>query len=410
MKKHGFIIYCVVPIVSIIQIVISALVFRSSIIFFGDYPYFMRSLITNPILSNLRGRNPEDLAIAAGKEYKNVLENINQYEFSGVPQGDYNYAIWDVNSDGIDDLILTDFYKVKNDSGYYVTRSATKVFSYDGKKLNVMNGVIHSIQNKFESSTLFFYRNHRGLVLYIPESEQWYEKMKSNTLGKNEVFPWREVSYRFFGTKIKTKTKVVKNPLPKNENDEAEMSDVTAPSYIPVSDLTDVNSLINIKKRDYWTQVNAKQKLKWQEDGYQVFTGVVEKINMYQAYDFPGTSPEDSGISIDNYMSSSSGSSNTIVLTLDSPRSAASHCNGTECGYRPMQNEIRKVAIVLSNSSSDKNDDDFTRYIGKKTIVATKNMYVTAADFPWNQPIISSSEYTIVKLMNPVEDSTVYNK
>ena len=96
-------------------------------------------------------------------------------------------------------------------------------------------------------------------------------------------------------------------------------------------------------------------------------------------------------------------------MTLDSPRSAASHCNGTECGYRPMQNEIRKVAIVLSNSSSDK-DDDYTRYIGKKTIIATKSTYVTAADFPWDQPIISSSEYTIVKLMNPVEDSTVYNK
>ncbi|RFD74962.1 hypothetical protein AXE76_01785 [Gardnerella vaginalis] len=402
-KNNAFLYYCVSTVVLICMLTTWVVYVRFVADTVQNSGFSLNHVASSAIsaITKPHTRSTDDILSKAGKEYKKVLENIHKYSFNDAPEGDYTYALWDINDDKIPDLLVNDTYEVKkNDSDDTQEVSSTRVFSYDGNKLVAPNNVLKTLLNKYEHSTLFFYRNHKGLVFYLPESEEWYNNYSNNSpsFDPDTPFKWKEVSYTLTGNNLNDSTTVVDYPIKKNENDTCEMDKVVAPVFIPINDDTGINKLINSNKRSDKQKAYDKQVLQWQEKGYQVYTGTVKQLTPEEAYNYPGAPVTYTGFSLDDFIRINNNPT-TTVLALDNPRSASSYCNGTECGYRPPSNLMNRVVIILDDAFvHDPNHDKIMNYVGKRVTFATDGMYDTVNNLPWSQPVLSSSSYIIQEL------------
>ena len=107
-KNNAFLYYCVSTLVLICMLTAWVVYVRFTVDTVQNSGFSLNHVASNTIsaITKPHTRSTDDILSQAGKEYKKVLENIHKYSFNDAPEGDYTYALWDINDDKIPDLSL----------------------------------------------------------------------------------------------------------------------------------------------------------------------------------------------------------------------------------------------------------------------------------------------------------------
>ena len=141
-----------------------------------------------------------------------------------------------------------------------------------------------------------------------------------------------------------------------------------------VNDLTDINNLIDTPNLTPEQKKMNKTINEWLEKGYQVFSGTVKRLSAEEAYDYPGTTPNDPNAK-DEVMKSlnegNEGNGTFDIIALDQKRSGNGFCSGMYGGFMPSHMIFDLVSVRFDNS--DKDQSAFVeKYAGKKIMVAAR--------------------------------------
>lgn len=284
-KNNAFLYYCVSTVVLICMLTTWVVYVRFVADTVQNSGFSLNHVASNTIsaITKPHTRNTDDILSQAGKEYKNVLENIHgKYKFKNVPDSfKYYYSLWDINNDKIPELIVTaainkDGYSIFNCaqvecSGNNVT--VARVFSYDGNKLVVPSKIL-----SYSKGTMMFERHHNGIVFFAdkppadyPNDPKWFD---------DRHFPWEKTTYSLSSNDISEKSDFIEYPYDTDKTKGTdELGKVTAPYYLESDDFTEINKLINITTLTSKERQHEEEILKWREQGYQVYDGTISEEN-----------------------------------------------------------------------------------------------------------------------------------
>lgn len=304
----------------------------------------------------------DDIISNAGKAYKNVIDS-GSYTSTNFPEHySHYYALWDIDGDKIPEMVVTASEGSGVDRDKYI-----RVFSYKNEKLVSYPDIIDRQGAYEEFGTVLFSGNHDGIV--IARSYQ--------TPGNDGVdgLPWHVYAYKINGKSfdksmadvdkpIEFKTKFTTGSL-------AGLQHFVYPKFVSVNDLTDINNLIDTPNLTPEQKNMNKTINEWLEKGYQVFSGTVKRLSAEEAYDYPGTTPNDPNVKDEVMKTLNEGSGTIDIIALDKKRSGNGFCTGMYGGFMPSHMIFDLVAVRFDTS-----DDDqaafVEKYAGKKIMVAAR--------------------------------------
>lgn len=352
-KNNAFLYYCVSTVVLICMLTTWFVYVRFVVDTVQNSGFSLNHVASSTVsaITKPHTRNVDDILSKAGKEYKNVLQNVHKYSFNDAPEGNYTYALWDINNDKIPDLLVTDTYEVnKNNSDYPKTESLTRVFSYDGNKLVAPSTII-----SWSRRTMMFEKHHHGIVFFeakpsadYPNDSKWFD---------DPHFPWEKTTYNLSGNDISEKSDFIEYPYDTNKTKGTdELGKVTAPYYSKSDDFTEINKLANVTTLTPKERQHEAEVLKWREQGYQVYDGTISEEN-FDDHD-----------------------ATVFLFDKKIPIVAATH--GTESGFCPPI-LLGTKGLLLRDTGNDFGvvDSYFSKYsnTGKKITIAYKSCYYGGA-------------------------------
>lgn len=307
----------------------------------------------------------DDIISNAGKAYKNVIDS-GSYTSTNFPQHySYYYALWDIDGDNIPEMVVTASEDFNIGEDQYI-----HVFSYKNGKIVSYPDIIDKHDIYEERGTMFFGGNHDGIV--VARSYQ--------TPGNDGVdgLPWHVYTYKINGKSFDKSTVDVAKPIEFKTKfttgSLAGLQNFVYPKFVSVNDLTDINNLIDTPNLTPEQKKMNKTINEWLEKGYQVFSGTVKRLSAEEAYDYPGTTPNDPNAK-DEVMKSlnegDGGNGTFDIIALDQKRSGNGFCTGMYGGFMPSHMIFDLVSVRFDNS--DKDQAAFVeKYAGKKIMVAAR--------------------------------------
>lgn len=307
----------------------------------------------------------DDIISKAGKAYKNVIDS-GSYTSTNFPQHySYYYALWDIDGDNIPEMVVTASEDFNIGEDQYI-----HVFSYKNGKIVSYPDIIDKHDIYEERGTMFFGGNHDGIV--VARSYQ--------TPGNDGVdgLPWHVYTYKINGKSFDKSTVDVAKPIEFKTKfttgSLAGLQNFVYPKFVSVNDLTDINNLIDTPNLTPEQKKMNKTINEWLEKGYQVFSGTVKRLSAEEAYDYPGTTPNDPNAK-DEVMKSlnegDGGNGTFDIIALDQKRSGNGFCTGMYGGFMPSHMIFDLVSVRFDNS--DKDQAAFVeKYAGKKIMVAAR--------------------------------------
>lgn len=311
----------------------------------------------------------DDIISNAGKAYKNVIDS-GSYTSTNFPQHySYYYALWDIDGDNIPEMVVTASEDFNNGKEQYI-----HVFSYKNGKIVSYPDIIDKPDIYEEYSTMFFGGNHDGIV--VARSYQTPENDGVDGL------PWHVYTYKINGKSFDKSTVDVAKPIEfKTKFTTGSLDGLqnfVYPKFVSVNDLTDINNLIDTPNLTPEQKKMNKTINEWLEKGYQVFSGTVKRLSAEEAYDYPGTTPNDPNANKDEVIKSlnegnegNEGNGTFDIIALDQKRSGNGFCSGMYGGFMPSHMIFDLVSVRFDNS--DKDQSAFVeKYAGKKIMVAAR--------------------------------------
>ena len=311
----------------------------------------------------------DDIISKAGKAYKNVIDS-GSYTSTNFPQHySYYYALWDIDGDNIPEMVVTASEDFNNGKEQYI-----HVFSYKNGKIVSYPDIIDKPDIYEEYSTMFFGGNHDGIV--VARSYQTPENDGVDGL------PWHVYTYKINGKSFDKSTVDVAKPIEfKTKFTTGSLDGLqnfVYPKFVSVNDLTDINNLIDTPNLTPEQKKMNKTINEWLEKGYQVFSGNVKRLSAEEAYDYPGTTPNDPNANKDEVIKSlnegnegNEGNGTFDIIALDQKRSGNGFCTGMYGGFMPSHMIFDLVSVRFDNS--DKDQAAFVeKYAGKKIMVAAR--------------------------------------
>lgn len=305
----------------------------------------------------------DDIISKAGKAYKNVIDS-GSYTSTNFPQHySYYYALWDIDGDNIPEMVVTASEDFNNGKEQYI-----HVFSYKNGKIVSYPDIIDKPDIYEEYSTMFFGGNHDGIV--VARSYQTPENDGVDGL------PWHVYTYKINGKSFDKSTVDVAKPIEfKTKFTTGSLDGLqnfVYPKFVSVNDLTDINNLIDTPNLTPEQKKMNKTINEWLEKGYQVFSGNVKRLSAEEAYDYPGTTPNDPNANKDEVIKSLNEGNGTFdIIALDQKRSGNGFCSGMYGGFMPSHMIFDLVSVRFDNS--DKDQSAFVeKYAGKKIMVAAR--------------------------------------
>lgn len=307
----------------------------------------------------------DDIISNAGKAYKNLIDS-GSYTSTNFPQHySYYYALWDIDGDNIPEMVVTASEDFNIGEDQYI-----HVFSYKNGKIVSYPDIIDKHDIYEERGTMFFGGNHDGIV--VARSYQ--------TTGNDGVdgLPWHVYTYKINGKSFDKSTVDVAKPIEFKTKfttgSLAGLQNFVYPKFVSVNDLTDINNLIDTPNLTPEQKKMNKTINEWLEKGYQVFSGTVKRLSAEEAYDYPGTTPNDPNAK-DEVMKSlnegDGGNGTFDIIALDQKRSGNGFCTGMYGGFMPSHMIFDLVSVRFDNS--DKDQAAFVeKYAGKKIMVAAR--------------------------------------
>lgn len=307
----------------------------------------------------------DDIISNAGKSYKNVIDS-GSYTSTNFPQHySYYYALWDIDGDNIPEMVVTASEDFNIGEDQYI-----HVFSYKNGKIVSYPDIIDKHDIYEERGTMFFGGNHDGIV--VARSYQ--------TPGNDGVdgLPWHVYTYKINGKSFDKSTVDVAKPIEfKTKFTTGSLDGLqnfVYPKFVSVNDLTDINNLIDTPNLTPEQKKMNKTINEWLEKGYQVFSGTVKRLSAEEAYDYPGTTPNDPNAKDEVMKSLSEGSEGNgtfDIIALDQKRSGNGFCTGMYGGFMPSHMIFDLVSVRFDNS--DKDQAAFVeKYADKKIMVAAR--------------------------------------
>ncbi|WP_422113302.1 zinc ribbon domain-containing protein [Gardnerella sp. DNF00536] len=304
----------------------------------------------------------DDIISNAGKAYKNVI-NSGSYTSTNFPQHySYYYALWDIDGDNIPEMVVTASEGFNIGEDEYI-----HVFSYKNGKIVSYPDIIDRHDIYEERGTMFFGGNHDGIV--VARSYQTPENDGVDGL------PWHVYTYKINGKSFDKSTVDVAKPIEFKTKfttgSLAGLQNFVYPKFVSVNDLTDINNLINTPNLTPEQKKMNKTINEWLEKGYQVFSGTVKRLSAEEAYDYPGTTPNDPNAKDEVMKSLNEGNGTFDIIALDQKRSGNGFCSGMYGGFMPSHMIFDLVSVRFDNS--DKDQAAFVeKYAGKKIMVAAR--------------------------------------
>ncbi len=307
----------------------------------------------------------DDIISNAGKAYKNVIDS-GSYTSTNFPQHySYYYALWDIDGDNIPEMVVTASEDFNIGEDKYI-----HVFSYKNGKIVSYPDIIDRHDIYEERGTMFFGGNHDGIV--VARSYQTPENDGVDGL------PWHVYTYKINGKSFDKSTVDVAKPIEFKTKfttgSLAGLQNFVYPKFVSVNDLTDINNLINTPNLNPEQKKMNKTINEWLGKGYQVFSGTVKRLSAEEAYDYPGTTPDDPNAKDEVMKSLSEGSEGDgtfDIIALDQKRSGNGFCSGMYGGFMPSHMIFDLVSVRFDNS--DKDQAAFVeKYADKKIMVAAR--------------------------------------
>lgn len=305
----------------------------------------------------------DDIISNAGKAYKNLIDS-GSYTSTNFPQHySYYYALWDIDGDNIPEMVVTASENFNIGEDQYI-----HVFSYKNGKIVSYPDIIDKHDIYEERGTIFFGGNHDGIV--VARSYQTPENDGVDGL------PWHVYTYKINGKSFDKSTVDVDKPIEFKTKfttgSLAGLQNFVYPKFVSVNDLTDINNLIDTPNLTPEQKKMNKTINEWLEKGYQVFSGTVKRLSAEEAYDYPGTTPNDPNAK-DEVMKSlnegNEGNGTFDIIALDQKRSGNGFRTGMYGGFMPSHMIFDLVSVRFDNS--DKDQAAFVeKYAGKKIMVA----------------------------------------
>lgn len=304
----------------------------------------------------------DDIISNAGKAYKNVIDS-GSYTSTNFPQHySYYYALWDIDGDNIPEMVVTASEDFNIGKDQYI-----HVFSYKNGKIVSYPDIIDRSDIYEERGTMFFGGNHDGIV--VARSYQTPENDGVDGL------PWHVYTYKINGKSFDKSTVDVDKPIEFKTKfttgSLAGLQNFVYPKFVSVNDLTDINNLIDTPNLTPEQKKMNKTINEWLEKGYQVFSGTVKRLSAEEAYDYPGTTPNDPNAKDEVMKSLNEGNGTFDIIALDQKRSGNGFCSGMYGGFMPSHMIFDLVSVRFDNS--DKDQAAFVeKYAGKKIMVAAR--------------------------------------
>lgn len=302
----------------------------------------------------------DDIISNAGKAYKNLIDS-GSYTSTNFPQHySYYYALWDIDGDNIPEMVVTASEDFNIGEDQYI-----HVFSYKNGKIVSYPDIIDKHDIYEERGTIFFGGNHDGIV--VARSYQTPENDGVDGL------PWHVYTYKINGKSFDKSTVDVAKPIEFKTKfttgSLAGLQNFVYPKFVSVNDLTDINNLIDTPNLTPEQKKMNKTINEWLEKGYQVFSGTVKRLSAEEAYDYPGTTPNDPNAKDEVMKSLNEGNGTFDIIALDQKRSGNGFCTGMYGGFMPSHMIFDLVSVRFDNS--DKDQAAFVeKYAGKKIMVA----------------------------------------
>lgn len=306
----------------------------------------------------------DDIISNAGKAYKNLIDS-GSYTSTNFPQHySYYYALWDIDGDNIPEMVVTASEDFNIGEDQYI-----HVFSYKNGKIVSYPDIIDKHDIYEERGTMFFSGNHDGIV--VARSYQTPENDGVDGL------PWHVYTYKINGKSFDKSTVDVAKPIEFKTKfttgSLAGLQNFVYPKFVSVNDLTDINNLIDTPNLTPEQKKMNKTINEWLEKGYQVFSGTVKRLSAEEAYDYPGTTPNDPNANKDEVIKSlnegNEGNGTFDIIALDQKRSGNGFRTGMYGGFMPSHMIFDLVSVRFDNS--DKDQAAFVeKYAGKKIMVA----------------------------------------
>lgn len=304
----------------------------------------------------------DDIISNAGKAYKNVI-NSGSYTSTNFPQHySYYYALWDIDGDNIPEMVVTASEGFNIGEDEYI-----HVFSYKNGKIVSYPDIIDRHDIYEERGTMFFGGNHDGIV--VARSYQTPENDGVDGL------PWHVYTYKINGKSFDKSTVDVAKPIEFKTKfttgSLAGLQNFVYPKFVSVNDLTDINNLINTPNLTPEQKKMNKTINEWLEKGYQVFSGTVKRLSAEEAYDYPGTTPNDPNAKDEVMKSLNEGNGTFDIIALDQKRSGNGFCSGMYGGFMPSHMIFDLVSVRFDTSDNDQ-AAFVEKYAGKKIMVAAR--------------------------------------
>lgn len=302
----------------------------------------------------------DDIISNAGKAYKNLIDS-GSYTSTNFPQHySYYYALWDIDGDNIPEMVVTASEDFNIGEDQYI-----HVFSYKNGKIVSYPDIIDKHDIYEERGTMFFSGNHDGIV--VARSYQTPENDGVDGL------PWHVYTYKINGKSFDKSTVDVAKPIEFKTKfttgSLAGLQNFVYPKFVSVNDLTDINNLIDTPNLTPEQKKMNETINEWLEKGYQVFSGTVKRLSAEEAYDYPGTTPNDPNAKDEVMKSLNEGNGTFDIIALDQKRSGNGFRTGMYGGFMPSHMIFDLVSVRFDNS--DKDQAAFVeKYAGKKIMVA----------------------------------------
>lgn len=304
---------------------------------------------------------------AAGKEYKKVLSSSSKYEIKDFDYPRYYYTLWDIDNDGIPELIV----KAKSANNTYEHyHMSVRVFSFKNNKLVAFPEISDMGSDETNRISIYLNKMHKGLVTFraIYGDGVYGDNAVYNDDG---VYMWEKTTYTLKGERINKEQVYRVNPLdPKRyPNGTNELKQVIPATFVSVNDLSDITKMINANKMTNSDRIFAKTVQEWREKGYQVFTGKVKVLTAEEAYD--STASERTGSDNKDLILSDNKNKIFTVLMLDRNMSVNIHPTGMDSDLLPSYDIYGCDSVVLEESNSS-DRSKFANYANQEITVAVK--------------------------------------
>lgn len=313
--------------------------------------------------SSATSNNSETIS-AAGKEYKKVLSNSSKYEIKNLDYPKYYYTLWDIDNDGIPELIVKAEPANNNYAHDYMN---FRVFSFKNNKLVSFPEIDDTCYNAYVS--IYLNKMHKGIVVTL----QLGNGVDGDGAIYNDegVYTWLKNTYTLKGNRVNGEQVLVENPLDPeySKNGTNELSKVIPATFVSVDDLSDITKMISANKMTNSDQMFAKTVQEWREKGYQVFTGKVKVLSAEEAYD--STASNRTGSTDKNLVLSDKKNKVFTVLMLDRNMSVNVYPTGMDSGLVPSYDIYDCDSVVIDESDSS-DGSKFADYANKEITVAVK--------------------------------------